>query len=123
MNEIPPADLLELVLLSESSIDYQFQFWLTITFATVVASFAARDLLSRSMRILVATLYLLATFVLASRWYYDSRDIEVYVEALLEYGIESPLPVAAAISRIILMLIGSATTIYFIISGSRGTPQ
>jgi hypothetical protein len=50
-----------------AAIDSQFEFWLTITFAVVVASFLARDQLSRALRVSVATLYLLAVVMLALR--------------------------------------------------------
>ncbi len=63
------AEIRELILLSEASIDYQIQFWLTVTFATIVASFAARNLLAPKLRALITSLYLTATFVFASRWY------------------------------------------------------
>ena len=36
MNELEPASLLELILLTESAIDYQIEFWLTVSFATIV---------------------------------------------------------------------------------------
>jgi len=41
VDQISSADLLNLVLAQRSSIDLQFQFWLTITFAVIVASFIA----------------------------------------------------------------------------------
>jgi len=36
------AEFQELIALSEASIDWQCQLWLTVTFAIIVASFASR---------------------------------------------------------------------------------
>ncbi len=81
MDKLDSASLLELILLSESSIDYQVEFWLTVSFATIIASFAARRLLNRKMRWMISFLYLTATFVFASRWYYNSLDISEFTQA------------------------------------------
>ena len=108
------AELLELILMSEESIDTQFQFWLTTTFATIIASFAARDLLNRSMRMLISALYLSATFVFASRWYYEGVDLFRYGEMLDGLGFQSEVPVATAFSRVLLMSLGTLATIYFV---------
>ena len=43
MDQLSPGELYELILLGEASIDSQFQLWLTCTFATIVASVAARQ--------------------------------------------------------------------------------
>lgn len=111
------AELLELILLSESSIDAQSQFWLTVTFATIVASFSARNILSDKLRALISLLYLTSTVVFASRWYYDAADILIYQAMLLELGYENASPTVTAISRVVLMLIGTAATMYFIYYG------
>ena len=112
------AELLELILLSESSIDSQAQGWLTATFATIVASFVARNLLSRRMRFIVSGLYLSATFVFASRWYYDAVDISHYQNMLAVLGYESAPPLATAIGRIFLMATGTLATMFFVHFGA-----
>ena len=78
------AELRELALLSEASIDLQIQFWLTVT------------------------------FVFASRWYYKTIDLFQYQEMLKSLGDEGVTPVATIISRIILMLLGTLATVYFV---------
>ena len=108
------AELLELILLSESSIDSQIQFWLTTTFATIVASFAGRNLLDKRMRFIVSALYLSATFVFASRWYYDVVDISQYQDMLAVLGYESTPPLATAVGRMFLMATGTLATMFFV---------
>ena len=114
------AELLELILLHESVIDSQLQFWMTATFAIVVASFAARDVLTHRMRLIVSGLYLVATFVFASRWLYAVLDILVYATALSDIGITMlPAPWATIVGRIVLMSFGTLMTLYFVIVGSK----
>ena len=83
MEQLSPAELLEFIMLHESVIDSQLQFWMTATFGIVVASFAARDVLTHRMRLIVSGLYLVATFVFASRWLYAVLDILVYCRCLV----------------------------------------
>ena len=112
------AELQELVLLSEASIDWQFQFWLTVTFAIIVASFVGRNVLTGSLRHVIAFLYLLATFVFASRWYYNYLDLVIYGDMIEALGYELLVPYATAISRMLLMVVGTLTAVYFVYSAS-----
>ncbi len=119
MEQLSPAELLEFIMLHESVIDSQLQFWMTATFAIVVASFAARDVLTHRMRLIVSGLYLVATFVFASRWLYEVLDILVYATALSDVGITMPAPLATIVGRIVLMSFGTLVTVYFVIVGSK----
>ena len=112
------AELHELVRLSEATIDSQFQFWLTVTFATIVATFAARNLLSRKLRLIVSALYLLSTVFFASCWYYAALDLFEYQRMLEELGFDTYTPFATIFTRLVLVLFGSAVTIYFVHFGA-----
>ncbi len=119
MEQLSPAELLEFILLHESVIDSQLQFWMTATFAIVVASFAARGVLTHRMRLLAAGLYLVATFVFASRGLYAVLNIVVYATALSDIGITAlPVPRATIVGRIVLMSFGTLMTLYFVIVSS-----
>ena len=71
------------------------------------------------MRWVVSVLYLLATFVFVSRWYYDGIDTQAYREMLTHAGIDDPVPIATLVSRIVLMLFGMLATLYFLHSEPR----
>ena len=114
MENLKPADLLELILLSEASIDYQVEFWLTVSFAAVVACFAAGDLLTKKMRWLISFLYLIATVVFASRWYYNAVEVLAYVEALKAQGVDIPVGYVSGVSRMVLFGCGTLATIFFL---------
>ncbi len=61
MDSIASADLMELVLLQRESFDFQLQFWITATFAVIVASFVAGQKLTVRYRLVLGALYLLTT--------------------------------------------------------------
>ncbi len=114
MDSLTSAELLELLLLSEAAVDYQVEFWLTVSFATIVASFAARHLLTKKMRWLVSFLYLASTFVFVSRWYYNAYDALIYNEVLTSRGIEMPVGYVSGVARMILFAAGTLATVYFL---------
>ncbi len=109
--------------MAEASIDTQFQSWLTVTFATIVASFASRNLLTKSMRMLVVALYLVATFVLVSRWIYDAQDIRIYADMLATLGYIEGVPLATALSRMLLVALGTFSTLYFVFATAHEKSQ
>ena len=114
MDQMSAAELYELAILSEASIDYQFQFWLTVTFAIILASFFARNLISGKLRHVIAFLYLLSTFVFATRWYYKYLDLVQYGEMIEALGFEVLVPIPTAIGRILLMAAGTLAATYFV---------
>jgi hypothetical protein len=114
MEYLSVSEILELTLLSEAAIDAQVQFWLTATFATIVASVVGRSLLTPKLRALVLSLYLTATFVFVSRWYYEANDLGNYQEMLDLIGYENKPPALTIIGRLVLMAFGTCATAYFV---------
>ena len=115
MNEISNIDLLNLVLTQRSSIDLQFQFWLSITFAVVVASFTAGPRLIPRLRMLTCALYVLATAHIAARWYSDGQTAQTWVALLASRGVYYQTPWVAACFRMALMVFGTAATLVFVL--------
>lgn len=73
MDSVTTGEILELMLIHEQFIDEQLEFWLTVSFATIVASFAGRDYMTKANRNIVIVLYLIATVVFVSRWFYEGK--------------------------------------------------
>ena len=119
MDQIPTPDLLNALMAQRASIDLQFQFWLTITFAVIVASFIAGERLGRTLRWLAASLYGLATLHLAVRWMYDGGVGERWVAVLVSRGVDIGIPWVAAYLRMALMLIGTASALAFLLRNPR----
>ncbi len=124
MDQFSAAELVELFYIRESVIDLQFQYWITITFAVTIASFVAKGHLSKRLRSVVALLYLLATVVLISRWYYVAMDVAQLVGQLQELGVSTNLPWVTIISRVFLVALGTSAALIFLLSEKlRGEPD
>ena len=108
MDQVPTSDLLNLLLAQRASIDVQFQFWLSITFAVIVAGFVAGRRLDLKLRLLAAVLYVLATAHLATRWMYDGGVGERWVKVLVSRGIDIGIPWHSVYLRMAVMLLGTA---------------
>jgi hypothetical protein len=118
MDQIPTADLLNLLLMQRASIDLQFQFWLTITFAVIVAAFVAGRRLHYGLRLLAATLYALASIHLALRWMHDGAVGARWVEILETRGVDIGLPWLAVYFRTALMVLGTVSALVFLLRQS-----
>ena len=115
MGQYSPAELAELALLAGASMDTQFQYWLSVTFAVVVASFVSGERLSGPMRLLAAVLYLLASILLIFRFFQFAQTTHIYEIALADAG----TPTASAgslilITRFLLFGLGTASALYFL---------
>ena len=119
MDQVSTADLLNLLLAQRSSIDLQFQFWLTITFAVLVASFVAGHRLRWGLRWLAALLYAMASAHLIMRWMYDGTVGQHWVEELNRRGVDIAIPWAAVYLRMALMGVGTVSTLVFILTAAR----
>jgi formate hydrogenlyase subunit 3/multisubunit Na+/H+ antiporter MnhD subunit len=116
VDQFSPAELTELYFIRESVIDAQFQFWITITFAVIAANFVAGKRLSLRSRSAIALLYALAVVVLVSRWYFVAVEATQFRQQLNDLGIMLNFPWATAISRIVLVALGTAASLIFLLS-------
>ena len=116
MDSMTVAEAIELIRMNEAAMSIQFQTWLSITFATIVAAFVARNLLTRTMKWLITIMYLLACIsISATAAHYVESNARLTV-VLVKNGIqlnESALLVGG-ITGMALFFIGIATTLYFI---------
>ena len=115
MDEFSPAELAELFILEQSEINLQFEFWLTVTFAVIVASFVSGKQLVHKLRMAAAVLYVLAVVVFLSRWYYAASDAELFKVALNEAGVAVVTPWVTFISRVVLVVLGTTATLTFLL--------
>jgi hypothetical protein len=118
MQEYSYAELTEFLFLAQSTMDTQFQYWVTLTFAAVVAAFLAGEALLSTVRILAAVLYLMASLVLILRFasaglttigirgFLDAANASV----VNSFGL-SVLPVL----RMPLLIFGTVAVTYFLI--------
>jgi len=102
------ADLLTLFLSVNQDIDTQFQFWISITFAVLVASFVADERLSTVERVVVTLLYLSAATILMTRYMSALSHQQDVFRLFDEAGLTRPaVPTIAGGLRLGLFTIGS----------------
>ena len=95
MDTIDSGSLLELQFLAEVSIDMQFQAWMAVSFAVIVAAYSARRVLTLEIRLAVAVVYLFAAYALFARWMTEVHRLNQIQDVLLDRGVEV-LPVLFA---------------------------
>jgi hypothetical protein len=105
---VTEVDLLPLFFDVNEDIDTQFQFWISITFAVLVASFVADERLSRFERAVITLLYLSAATIILLRYgsaLSHQRDV---LELFTANGLAQPeLPTLAGLLRLSLFTVGS----------------
>jgi hypothetical protein len=102
------ADLLSLFFDVNQDIDTQFQFWISITFAVLVASFVADERLSRMERAVITALYLCAASIIYMRYTSAIAHQFAVLDLFAANGLTQPeLPVLAGVLRLILFTFGS----------------
>ncbi len=113
MDQVSIAELIELLQNESSSIDMQFQLWITITSAVVIASFAARYLLSFWMRAFVAVMYTLASATIAFRYANDGSQFVFLHDELRIRGVEYPTFSDLRFLRGLVYSFGTIATLVF----------
>ncbi len=114
MNETTVAELIELLQNESASIDMQFQLWITITSAVVIASFAARHHLSFWMRAFVAIMYTLASATIALRYANDASQFVFLHNELRIRGVDYPTFIDLRTLRALVYSCGTLSTLAFI---------
>ena len=114
MEALTVGEAIELIRINEEAMATQFQTWLTITFATIVAVFAGRNLLTKLMKRLVTLLYLLASLSVAAMSIYLAESNAQLTATLASRDVAVAAPVFAGIVFFVSFLAGVGTTVYFI---------
>ncbi len=113
MNETTVAELIELLQNESASIDMQFQLWITITSAVIIASFAARHHLSFWMRAFIAVMYTLASATIAFRYANDASQFAFLDNELRIRGVDYPTFIDLRILRGLVYSCGTVATLVF----------
>lgn len=111
MDTIDTAALLELSYLLESSIDVQFQAWMALSFAVIVASYSAKDDLAMRVRVVISATYMITVYALFARWMTEWARLTDIHEVIALRGVSFQPAWFAPQSRIIAYLVGSLVTI------------
>lgn len=115
MDETTVAELIELLQNESASIDMQFQLWITITSAVVIASFAARNHLPQLMKIFVALMYALASVTIGLRYANDASQFVFFTTELGDRGVKYPAVIDLRLLRGLVYVCGTIATTAFIL--------
>jgi len=120
LDGLSTSEILQLMIEHEQFIDSQVEFWLTVTFATIVASFVGKSVFTKTMRRVATVLYLVASAVFISRMIYEAQDLIGYIKVLEPRGVLIDPPYITAVARYILIILGVSATIYFVNFSQKG---
>ncbi len=115
MDDVGVAELIGLLQNESASIDMQFQLWITITSAVVIASFAARHRLSTQMKVFVAGMYALASATIALRYANDASQFVFLNDELMARGVNYPNYADLRLLRGLVYFFGTLATLVFVI--------
>ena len=115
MDETTVAEIIDLLQNESASIDMQFQLWITVTSAVVIAIFAARNHLSYLMKLFVAFMYALASITIGLRYANDASQFIFLKNELAARGVEYPTVVDLRSLRTIVYSCGTVATVVFIL--------
>lgn len=114
MEPMTVYELTQLIRMNEEAISTQFQVWLTITFSTIVAVFAGRELLNSKTKLLVTALFLLASMATFSASLYLAESNAQLSILIKQLGSAYSPPIFAGTVYFFVFLAGISTTVYFI---------
>ena len=86
MEALSTYELVEFSSLMRTSWDLQFQYWLALTFAMVVARFSFAQVFSTKWRLALTSMYFAACVLFMGRFYIDSFLGAAYRDAALDRG-------------------------------------
>ena len=115
MDSLSTAELLELAMILRDDLGTQFQYWLSITFAILIASYIAGKRFLMPWRIFAAVLYGLATAVFSIRYYVSGLNFRNYLGELGTRGDLWTDQTSILIGiRMTLFVVGTIGTLWFL---------
>lgn len=117
MDSLSTAELLEFLLILRSDLGTQFQYWLSITFALLVARYIAGERFHMRWRIFAAVMYGLATAAFGLLYYVSGQNFGIYLAELNARGdlwIDQSTMIITI--RWTLFVVGTIGTLWFLFS-------
>ncbi len=113
------AELIGLFLETSQTLDSNFEFWLTVSFALLVASYLVTERLPKLVMVLTLSLYVTATVLFMVRGMNTGRTLTSIRDQLEAMNSETALISAGenlfvAVLYFVIMVVGTAATIAFV---------
>lgn len=123
METISTAELIELVSILTTAMDTQFQYWLAVSFALIVAGYMVGSNISKRVRLVLISLYLLITIVFFVRYSLTGVNIMMLADELVVREVPWTRLVGTwqAIVRMLVILGGTVASVWFFYFGYKST--
>ena len=97
-----------------------FEYWLTISFAFIAATFFGRKLLEPKVAGAVGALYLLTVALLVARYIVSGMSADRYLELAVQQGAE-PFVDSTIVTylRVLVFMAGTSLALWFLYSNSK----
>ena len=117
--ELTNEELIQLYDVVTGGVNAQFELWITITFAVIIASYLAGHRLARSFQYLIATLYTAVSVLLFLMLLSAIQFSQQFDQLNLGASSESDLLLAIVVLRTSVWILGTIATIVFIFKGHK----
>jgi hypothetical protein len=111
------AELHELVFLTLSQVDASFQFWLSATFAVILAAYLAPHRLNLILVLMVSALYIATTALLSFRMLYVGELFAMYTQSIHELPPPSQYSRWFSPLRTPIVLLGTLSAVAYLVYG------
>jgi hypothetical protein len=117
--ELTNEELIQLYAVVTGSVNAQFELWLTITFAVIIASYLAGHRLARSLQYLMAALYTTVSVLLYLMLLGAVQFSQQFDALNVGASSESNVILAIVVLRTSVWVLGTLATIVFIFKGHK----
>ena len=117
--ELTNEELIQLYDVVTSSVNSQFELWITITFAVIIASYIAGHRLAKSLQYLVAILYTSVSILLYLMLVGAVQFADQFGAVTAGKSTSGDLFAAIAVLRTSVWVLGTIATIVFIFNGHK----
>ena len=116
MDSLSTAEIYELYFMVQEQLDVQFQYWLSISFALVIAIYIGREAIEYKIRRVASALYIVCTVMFFFK-YINSMNHAAHISmelTLREVPAENIFGLIVLPLRLIIFVCGTITTIWFV---------
>ena len=116
MDSLSTAEIYELYFMVQEQLDVQFQYWLSISFALVIATYIGRETIEYKIRRIASILYMVCTVMFFFKYISSmSHAARISMELTLrDIPAENVFGLIVLPLRVIIFVCGTLTTIWFV---------
>ncbi len=109
------TETLEIVLLLREEAQRSFEYWLTISFAFIAATFIGKNMLKPKVAMVSGALYLLTVTLLIARYIASGATADRYLAIAIAQGAEPFVDsTLVTVLRLLVFLAGTVSTLWFL---------